>query len=150
MNEKLTLSEVIREFTTKEDWLQAFPVLHELRPHLNEATYLDLLMEMRKEGYKMFALLEKGEVVAVTGVIILTNLYYGRHVYVNDLVTHSSARSKGFGEKLITYVEQWGRENDCKNIALSSGMQRTDAHRFYQEKMAYERPSFVFKKLLED
>ncbi|MDZ5472973.1 GNAT family N-acetyltransferase [Bacillus sp. 31A1R] len=140
---------VIIKQLEKDDWLEVFNVMHELRPHLTETTYLELLNEMELQGYKMFALYEEDVLVAVTGVSIITNLYYGRHVYVYDLVTTNSKRSKGYGEKLLSYLENWGKENDCETIALSSALFRTDAHRFYEHKMNYEKPSFVFKKTLQ-
>lgn len=76
----------IRELSTEDEWRQAFPVLRQLRPHLDEATYLASVREMREQGYTLFGLFCGKELAAVTGVIRLTNLYYGRHVWVYDLV----------------------------------------------------------------
>jgi hypothetical protein len=40
-----------------------------------------------------------------------------------------------------------GREEQgCERVSLASGFPRTDAHRFYEERMGYERVSFVFTK----
>ncbi|TFB12835.1 GNAT family N-acetyltransferase, partial [Filobacillus milosensis] len=33
--------------------------------------------------------------------------------------------------------------------ALSSGLQRTDAHRFYEDRMDYDKVSYVFKSSLK-
>ncbi|HWO98810.1 MAG TPA: GNAT family N-acetyltransferase, partial [Bacillus sp. (in: firmicutes)] len=76
-------------------------------------------------------------------------LYYGRFVWVCDLVTDSDKRSKGYGEKLLTYVHEWAKENNYESVALSSGLQRTDAHRFYEDKMKYDKVSYVFKASLK-
>ena len=51
-------------------------------------------------------------------------------------------------EQVEGILETWAKENDCGVVALSSGVQRTDAHRFYEEKAGYEKPSYVFKKVL--
>ncbi|WP_329610031.1 GNAT family N-acetyltransferase [Microaerobacter geothermalis] len=64
-------------------------------------------------------------------------MIHGRHVWVYDLVTHSDYRSKGYGEKLLEFIHKWGEENGCKTVALSSGVERRDAHRFYEKKMGY-------------
>lgn len=138
--------ELIKLLVTQEEWLTAFPIMSELRPHLTQGEYMGLLDEMKLQGYKMFAYLKDNKIVAVTGVSILTNLYYGKHVYVYDLVTSGNERSKGYGEKLLSFVEAWGKELGCQTIALSSALYRVDAHRFYEEKMHYSKPSFVFKK----
>jgi hypothetical protein len=38
------------------------------------------------------------------------------------------------------------KESNCKSVALASGLNRTDAHRFYEERMGYSKISFEFKK----
>lgn len=135
----------IKELTEEEQWKDAFLVMKQLRTDLDEKKYLQLIKEMYKEGYKMFALLEKGKIVAVTGVIQLTNLYYGKHIWVYDLITNESKRSKGYGEKLLLHVQTWGKENGCGIVALSSGLSRVDAHRFYENKMGYTKSGYVLQ-----
>jgi GNAT superfamily N-acetyltransferase len=138
----------IRELLSKEELLLAFPIMKQLRTHLVEETYLNLIEDMKKEGYKMFALYVEEKVVAVAGVIKLTNLYYGKHVWVNDLVTDVNQRSKKYGQMLLSFVNEWAKENSCEVVALSSGLQRVEAHKFYESKMEFDRTSYVFKKQL--
>lgn len=138
----------VRELLNKEDLLKAFPVMKPLRTHLVEETYLNLIEDMKKEGYKMFALYVEEEIVAVIGVIKLTNLYYGKHVWVNDLVTDINQRSKRYGQFLLSFVNEWAKENGCEVVALSSGLQRVEAHKFYESKMEFDKTSYVFKKQL--
>lgn len=136
----------IKELLNREEWLQAFGVMKQLRTHLNEESYLELLGEMKKEGYKIFALFVNEKVVAIAGVIILTNLYYGKHVWVNDLVTEENERSKDYGQEILSFVSTWAKDNGCSVIALSSGLQRVQAHKFYESKMGFDKSSYVFKK----
>ena len=137
----------IKELHSKNEILEAFPIMKQLRKHLDEEAYLDLVLEAKeKDRYKMFALIDEGEIVAVTGFKPMITLYYGRFVWVCDLVTDTNMRSKGYGEKLLTYVHEWAKENNYESIALSSGIQRTDAHRFYEDRMDYDKVSYVFKK----
>jgi GNAT superfamily N-acetyltransferase len=139
---------MIKQLVTEKEWLEAFDVVSELRTHLNTKSYLDLLLSMMKDGYKLFALYEKDKIVAVTGIAIRTNFYYGKHVFVYDLVTKTLERSKGNGKKLLSYIHQFAEENDCAVVALESGLVRLDAHRFYESKMGYEKFCFSFKKML--
>ncbi|WP_164670473.1 GNAT family N-acetyltransferase [Virgibacillus doumboii] len=139
----------IKELQSQKEILEAFPVMNQLRTHLDETTYLDLVAEAKeKDMYKLVALYNDGEVVAVTGFKPMITLYYGRFVWVCDLVTDSNHRSKGYGERLLSYVQEWAEENGYESVALSSGLKRTDAHRFYEEKMDYSKVSYVFKKPL--
>ncbi|MDW0117163.1 GNAT family N-acetyltransferase [Sporosarcina thermotolerans] len=140
----------IKELQTPQEILKAFPVMNQLRTHLNEKDYLDLVTEaMEKDMYKMFALFDEGEIVAVTGFKPMITLYYGRFVWVCDLVTDANKRSNGYGEKLLSFVHEWAIVNGYKSVALSSGLQRTDAHQFYEDKMGYDKVSYVFKKNLD-
>lgn len=137
----------IKELQTEDEIQEAFPIMKQLRNHLDEEIYLDLVLEAKeKDSYKMFALIDEGEIVAVTGFKTMITLYYGRFVWVGDLVTDTNKRSKGYGEKLLRYVHEWAKENSYESVALSSGLQRTDAHRFYENKMDYDKVSYVFKK----
>ena len=140
----------IKELQSQNEIMEAFPVMKQLRTHLDEGTYLELVVEAKeKDSYKMFALIADGEIVAVTGFKPMITLYYGRFVWVCDLVTDSKRRSNGYGEKLLTYIHEWAKENDYESVALSSGLQRMDAHRFYENRMEYDKVSFVFKANLK-
>jgi GNAT superfamily N-acetyltransferase len=139
---------MIKELIEEKEWLEAFPVFKELRTYLNQRTYLDLLYIMREEGYKLFALYHNKQIVAVTGIAIRTNFYYGKHVFVYELVTQSLQRSKGFGEELLSYIHRYAIDNGCGIVALESALFRTDAHRFYETKMGYEKFCYSFKKVL--
>ena len=138
-----------RELTTESEWREAHPVMVQLRTHVDEAAFVEYVREMAAEGYRLFAALVDDEVVAVAGVTILLNMYDGRHAYVYDLVTDADRRSAGHGLALLSYVEEWARERDCDNLVLSSGLERTDAHRFYEERAGMERVSYVFERSLE-
>ncbi|MDQ2088265.1 GNAT family N-acetyltransferase [Herbivorax sp. ANBcel31] len=140
----------IKELQSQNELLDAFPVIKQLRTHLDEETYLNLVLEAKKKDrYKMFALIDGKKMVAVTGFKPMITLYYGRFVWVCDLVTDINKRSKGYGEKLLTYVHKWAKENNYESVALSSGLHRTDAHRFYENRMDYDKVSYVFKVSLK-
>lgn len=143
-----TNADVIKELHTPEEWLTAFLVMNELRTHLTPERYLELMHDMVKEGYRLFALYHEEEIVAVAGVIIRTNFYCHKHLFVYDLVTSSGKRSAGYGKKLLSFLHELARENGCEVVALDSGFHRVDAHRFYEEKMGYEKVSYSFRHKL--
>lgn len=139
----------IKELKSTEKIIDGFTVMKQLRGHLDENTYLELVSEAKeKDMYRMFALYEQGRIAAVVGFKPMITLYYGRFVWVCDLVTDENIRSNGYGEKLLSFVHDWAMENSYERVALSSGLQRTEAHRFYEEKMDYNKVSYVFKRNL--
>ncbi|WP_421378792.1 GNAT family N-acetyltransferase [Bacillus salacetis] len=138
----------IKEAVLEQEWDKAYELLKELRTDLSKVEFTHLLRDMRSEGYRVFCLYEAEDIVSLAGVIIRTNFYAKRHVFVYDLVTSSSARSMGYGRKLLQFVEKWGKEQGCETVGLDSGLQRKDAHRFYENKMGYQKSSYAFRKNL--
>ncbi len=51
---------------------------------------------------------------------------------MDDLVTLPDARSRGHGARLLGALHQHARDLGCQELHLDSGLQRLDAHRFYQ------------------
>ena len=71
----------IKEHQSHNEVIEAFPLVKQLRTHLDEKSYLDLVTEAQeKERYKMFALFDHNEMVAVIGFKPMITLYYGRFV----------------------------------------------------------------------
>lgn len=139
----------IDELTTEAQWREAFPVMRELRTHLDLDAYLAVLREMAPQGYRLLAVRgDDGAITGLAGIALLTNLYYGRHIWVYDLVTTASDRSQGYGSALLAYVEALARQAGCDMVALASGLQRADAHRFYERRMGYQRRAYTFQKPL--
>ena len=138
----------IVELRSEAELRKAFPVVRELHGKLDERNYVELLAEMVPSGYRMFAVRDKGKVVAVAGVHVITNLYYERHLYVYDLVVTAEARrSKGHGAALMAHVDSFARGEGCKYVALACGKEREGALRFY-ERTGFESPGYSMQKAL--
>jgi GNAT superfamily N-acetyltransferase len=137
----------IIELRSKAEFEQAFPVVRELHGELNERKYAELLAEMVPSGYRMFAVREEGELAAVAGMQVITNMYYERHLYLYDLVATARARSKGHGAALMRHVEYFARREGCKYVALACGKEREGALRFC-ERLGFERPGYTMRKAL--
>lgn len=107
------------------------PVLLELRPHLTAASLVEIAERGRPEGLRFTAAYAGGACVAVAGWRFVTNTSAGRKLYVDDLVTDPSRRSEGVGAALLAELERRAVEARCSVLDLDSGVQRTEAHRFY-------------------
>lgn len=114
-----------------------FPVLHELRPHLTVESFAAVYAEGHPQGLRFTALYDDGRCVAVAGWRVVATTSVLRKLYVDDLVTTATARSRGHGRTLLAALTDRARQAGCRAIDLDSGVQRTDAHRFYErEQMA--------------
>ena len=141
-----SILETITELTNTNQWLEAFPIMKQLRTDLTEETYIELLQDMSKDGYKLYAMYVENEIVSLAGLSWRINFYNKRHIFIYDLVTDVSQRSFGYGEKLLQYIHDWANENGAEYVALESGLQRIDAHRFYEDKLNYDKWCYSFRK----
>ena len=108
----------------------AEPVHRQLRPHL-PPDYRRRMGEVFASGAEMAVAVEHGRVVGIAVFRVIEKTFSGRELYCDDLVTDEGARSKGAGRAMIACLERIGRERGCHALALDSGTQRTQAHKFY-------------------
>jgi GNAT superfamily N-acetyltransferase len=100
--------------------------------------------DWNEEGMRMLAIDAlrndvSGEVIApggdrcvgVAGWRVTANTAAIRKLYVDDLVTRASERSRGIGALLLTELTDRAKLAGCQIVDLDSGVQRGDAHRFY-------------------
>lgn len=117
-----------------EEIARCFSVLAELRPHLQASEFVERVRRQQSNGFQMAFLEDDEEVKSVAGFRCGENLAMGRFLYVDDLVTLESARSKGYGDALFDWLLEVAKQQHCAQFHLDSGVQRFDAHRFYLRK----------------
>jgi GNAT superfamily N-acetyltransferase len=122
---------MVEHADTDREIADCYEVMAELRPHIPREQFLPLVRSMQADGYRLACIREGGRVVAVAGYRFGTNLFCGRHLYVDDLVTADSERSKGHGRELLTWLRALAIAHDCNTFHLDSGVQRKRAHAFY-------------------
>lgn len=106
-------------------------VMRQLRPHSAAKDFVARVRVQQANGYVLAALADDGAVRAVAGYRYIENLYSGRVMYVDDLVTDEAVRSRGYGKILLDWLIAEARARGCQTFELDSGVQRFAAHRFY-------------------
>jgi GNAT superfamily N-acetyltransferase len=122
---------IVRIATSDQDIARCFPVMRQLREHLVEGEFVARVRLQENTGYRLALLEDRGDIRSVAGFRLLENLFSGRMMYVDDLVTDRSIRSKGFGREMLAWLIERARQDRCRSFELDSGVQRFDAHRFY-------------------
>lgn len=126
---------------TDDEIMSCFETLSELRPKLQKDGFIQQVRAMYSEGYRMVSAVEDNRVMAVAGYKISSNFVMGKKLYIEDLVTCESARSKGLGRLLLNHLEETAKQQDCKVLHLDSGTQRHRAHKFY---LTHDMQIFAF------
>ena len=125
---------------------QCFPIVSQLRPHLNADEFVDLIQQQIALGYQLAYVTEQDLIVGIGGFHIATSLSWGKYLYVADLVVDEKYRSQGYGEQLFNWLIEYARNNNCQQFHLDSGVQRFAAHRFYlRQKMNITSHHFALK-----
>ena len=119
---------------TDNEIQNCFPVMSQLRPHLLAEDFVATVRNQMDSGYILAYLEDEGQVKSVAGFRYVTVLSAGFHMYVDDLVSDSNSRSKGYGSKLFDWLVDLAKSKACKKLRLDSGVQRFAAHRFYLRK----------------
>ena len=121
--------------SSAEEIRRCYPVMRELRTHFEDGDrFIEQVQRQQKEGFQLVFVESDGEIRAVAGYRYLESLFSGKNLYVDDLVTRDSDRSRGFGGELINWLIKEARAYGCETLELDSGVQRFDAHRFYFSK----------------
>ena len=123
-------SPAIELATSTTEIQQCLPLMLQLRSHLYSDSFIDRVQQQMQTGYQL-AYLQDINIIAVAGFNITSNLAWGKHLYVADLVVDARHRSQGYGETLFVWLIEYAKNHHCQQLHLDSGVQRFAAHRFY-------------------
>ena len=129
------------------EWLARAERVHRQLRSALPAAYAPKMQRVFEGGGRMCVAARGREVEGLALYRIYENTFSGVRLYVDDLVTDEARRSTGVGKALLGHIEALARTSGCDDLALDSGTQRTQAHKFYyREGMAAS--SFHFTKRL--
>ena len=121
----------IRIAKTDTEILSCFETMAQLRSHLNKESFVETVRELETDGFKLAYIEDNKKIVCVAGYRMLSNLCFGKNLYVEDLVTSENLRSLSYGEKMICWLKEVATNEHCKVLHLDSGTHRARAHKFY-------------------
>ncbi|BCG02523.1 N-acetyltransferase GCN5 (plasmid) [Paraburkholderia sp. PGU19] len=122
-----------RHLESPDDWIRAFDVMKELRPHLTDpGAFCAQLHHQHEENYRLLAACSvEGTILGLAGFRAQTNTLYGRFIYLDDLVVTSRLQRSGIGAELLNEVREIARQSRCAHFVLDTGLHMSLAQRFY-------------------
>ncbi len=136
----------IRKCLSDSEVMSTFEVMSQLRD-IPKENYVSLIRAMQEsEKCQLIgAYIPDNRCVAAAVFRVKRSLFRKgeRELQVDDFVTDESFRSQGVGHELITGLKTECERENCVGITLDSGLQRVDAHRFY-EKEGFQSTAFHF------
>jgi GNAT superfamily N-acetyltransferase len=133
--------------TSTQAITDCFPVITELRPHLELTDFVAQVQRQQQQfNYQLVYLQVDETIQTVAGFRVSESLAWGKFLYVDDLVSKSGDRSKGYGNQLFNWLIDYARTENCQQLTLDSGVQRFAAHRFYlHQRMEITSHHFTIK-----
>ncbi len=136
---------LVLECKTRQEILDTFPLMRQLRPHLTSEEYLSRVTQAcETQGYHLF---RERNGNALIGMRILIDLVHGRHLYIDDLVVDENVRSRGVGRALLAFAEEFAREHACPGLRLCTGTDNLRGKKFY-ESLGWDPRAIAYKKKL--
>jgi GNAT superfamily N-acetyltransferase len=118
----------IRRLEPKE-WRSAFPLVVQLRPHLDEAEFLRRVQRQGHGGYELVGAFADGAMVGFLGIRPVHTLVRGYHLHIDDIVVDQSRQRGGIGRALMAYAEADARARGMTAVFLDA---RPTAIPFYE------------------
>ena len=136
----------IREMNLKELY-EIYQLVKQLHQEISYESFENLIYDMRHMEYKMFGLLERGELISFAGVCVQTTLAHKRHLYVFDFVTDEQWRFMGYAKLLLNFLEDYAKAAMCQSVLLNAMPQNEDTVKFFEKKSFTKEASFFVKHL---
>ena len=98
---------------TDKDIDACYPIMRELRPGIAREEFLTRVRVQEAAGYQIAVVHDNSDTVV-------------------DLITVIDKRSMGYGSAVLEWLRNYGIEHGCRQLHLDSGIQREQAHHFYE------------------
>ncbi|MGE8207328.1 GNAT family N-acetyltransferase [Heyndrickxia sp. NPDC080065] len=134
------------------DTVQIYKLYKMLVPNSKKMNVQEEQIEIIRKDPNNFLLVydEEGEILGTLTLNICLQALHGIRPYgiVENIIVQENHRSKGIGQKLIRYVEEYCKSIDCHRIMLLSNSKRQRAHQFFEKEGYDGSVSKGFKKYL--
>lgn len=138
----------IREFNTKDEMLSAFPLVQQMYEKMSFEKFSEMVDEMiKRDNYKMIAAFSGEKMVGVAGYWISLMLYCGRYLQASNFVVDKETRGLGVGKKILNYLEEKAKKEQCNKFVLDSYTENKKSHPLLFRENFYIRGFHFMKDL---
>lgn len=132
----------------KIDYNEVMSLWKYLGNKTNNQNFDKVMHAMQNDNnYQTFVAIDKDNEV-LGFIMTLQALSIGYEVgflWICGFAVKEKFQGKGIATKLLSYIEDYGKEKGIENILLNTGFKRKEAHAFY-EKNGYTSGSYCYSK----
>jgi GNAT superfamily N-acetyltransferase len=118
----------IRRLEPRE-WADTFPIVVQLRPHLDKEEFVRRVRRQTHNGYELIGAFRDGRLIGLLGVRPVHTLMRGAHLHVDDIVVEEAEQKSGCGRALMKYAEEDAKARGMNLVFLDA---RAEAIDFYK------------------
>lgn len=115
---------------TKKDIPIVLPIVSAVNENIEHSVLENRLSEMFDyKNYVCFGLFEGSHLMAVSSGWILTKLYSGLQLELDNVAVEKNNRGKGIGSQLTRNIEEWAKDQGCISVELNSYITNDRSHK---------------------
>ncbi|MGS2741740.1 GNAT family N-acetyltransferase [Sinomicrobium sp. M5D2P17] len=107
------------ELIPGQDIFTIIPLLRQLNTEIPVKTLEERLEDMVNQGYQCLGVYDKGKLIGVSGLWILTKYYVGKHIEPDNVVIHPDYRGSGIGKMMMDWITEYGKSIGCEASELN-------------------------------
>lgn len=88
------------------------------------------------------------KLIGICGLWTLTKFYIGKHLEPDNVIILPEYRNKGVGELMMTWIDNYAKEQNCDAIELNAYIENTKGLEFWKKTGFYIR-GHHFQKLVK-
>jgi len=124
------------------------PLLHVLNSAISDEVLDARLQEMVVQGYRCVGIFDGERLIGCAGLWMLVKYYVGRHLEVDNVIILPEYRGQGIGKRLMQWIYDYARENDCEASELNCYVGNAEGQKFWMNE-GYRVIGFHYQKKLE-
>lgn len=83
-------------------------------------------------GYQCLGVYAGQRLIACCGIWLLHKFYKGRHIELDNVFVEEEYRSKGVGQLMMDWLDDYAKNRDCKSIELNSYVRNERGVKFWK------------------
>lgn len=124
------------------------PLLHVLNPAISDEILAGRLLAMVAQDYRCVGIFDGEQLIGCAGLWILVKYYVGKHLEVDNVIILPEYRGQGIGKRLMQWIYDYARENDCEASELNCYIVNAEGQKFWMNE-GYRVIGFHYQKKLE-
>lgn len=108
------------------------PLAQILNPTMDHVVLLERIKgAFDNPSYQCIGIYEHDHLIGICGVWILTRIWAGKYIELDNVIIHPDYQARGIGDKLLSWVFAYGKSQGCTASLLACYVTNDKALKFW-------------------